>query len=158
MESPTPVAIAACGRKICRQIRHVICLLKLRSEYVKLSFCLSITRLSFRFRTLLSTPIYLPYAIRPGGFAIMKTWSSALAAFALASFATALVSAPARALQRRTDVPPLAPCPSNDYKPYTYVGCFFEDNPTALQFSSNLVFGEMTVETCTATCKVYIKP
>jgi hypothetical protein len=88
----------------------------------------------------------------------MKTWTApAFAAFALVSLTTALARPPAGALQRRTDAPPLPPCPPNNYKPYTYVGCFKEDSPRSLQYNPNLVFSTMTVETCTATCKVSIK-
>src|SRR5262245_58075150 len=77
---------------------------------------------------------------------------SALVAFALVASTTGIPSIPARAIQRRTDAPPLPPC--NCYTPYTYVGCFNEAHPNTLQYNPNLVFSTMTVETCTATCKV----
>lgn len=80
--------------------------------------------------------------------------SYALAAFALVSSTAAVPSPAAGAIHRRNDAPPLPPCPSTDYTPYTYVGCFVEDNPESLQYNPNLVFSTMTVETCTATCKV----
>jgi hypothetical protein len=86
--------------------------------------------------------------------------SSAVAAVALISSATAIptVSQAPRDLQRRWDAPPLPPCPQNDYTPFTYVGCFVEPNPETLQYNPDLVFSTMTVETCTATCKVNISP
>src|SRR4051812_13011931 len=80
--------------------------------------------------------------------------SSATVALELISSATAMHSTPARAIHRRNDAPPLPPCPSTDYTPYTYVGCFYEDSPESLQYNPNLMFSTMTVETCTATCKV----
>ncbi|KAF7509242.1 hypothetical protein GJ744_008302 [Endocarpon pusillum] len=84
----------------------------------------------------------------------MKTWiSSALTACALVSLTNALASLPPRDLHRRTDFPPLPPCPQNNYKPYTYLGCFKEDSPRSLQYNTNLPWSTMTVETCTATCK-----
>jgi hypothetical protein len=87
----------------------------------------------------------------------MKTViSSAVAAVALISSATAIpaINQGPRELQRRWDAPPLPPCPQNNYAPFTYVGCFVEPNPETLQYNPNLVFSTMTVETCTATCKV----
>ena len=112
----------------------------------------------FCFKGLLSTAIYHT-VLDPRDSVTMKIWTSAtLAAFALASCTTALVRPSARALQRRTDAPPLPPCPSNNYKPYTYVGCFEEGSPRALQYNPDLSTSTMTVETCTATCKVSSRP
>jgi hypothetical protein len=89
----------------------------------------------------------------------MKSFlSSALAAFAVISSTAAISSPPAKAIQRRNDAPPLPPCPSNNYTPFTYVGCFYEPTPETLQYNPNLLFSTMTVETCTATCKVSINP
>ncbi|KAH6667731.1 WSC domain-containing protein [Halenospora varia] len=70
---------------------------------------------------------------------------------ALVSSAVARPDLIQRTIHRRTDAPPLPPCVS--YTPYTYVGCFLEVRPRSLQYSPNLVFSTMTVETCTATCK-----
>src|SRR5689334_11295904 len=86
--------------------------------------------------------------------------SSAVAAIALISSTTAIptINQEPRDLQRRTDAPPLPPCSQNNYSPFTYVGCFVEPNPQSLQYYPHLVFSTMTVETCTATCKVNIAP
>jgi hypothetical protein len=86
--------------------------------------------------------------------AVMKTGalSFALGAITLISSAGASPSLPKRALERRWDAPPLPPCYS--YKPYQYVGCFVDASPKSLEYNPGLDFDTMTVETCTATCKV----
>lgn len=91
----------------------------------------------------------------------MKTFiSSAIAAAALVSPTTAIpaFNEGPNGLQRRTDAPPLAPCSQNNYVPFNYVGCFVEPNPQTLQYNPRLEFSTMTVETCTATCKVSTFP
>ena len=84
--------------------------------------------------------------------------SSAFAAVALILSTEARTILPRtilpRSLERRNDAPPLPPCPA--YAAFNYVGCFVEANPTTLEYHPNLVFSTMTVETCTATCKVSI--
>ncbi|KAH8817411.1 WSC domain-containing protein, partial [Xylogone sp. PMI_703] len=77
------------------------------------------------------------------------------AAIGLASSVVAIPTASdlSSALQRRWDAPPLPPCAQDEYTPYSYVGCFVESSPATLQYSPDLDYDTMTVETCTATCK-----
>ena len=81
--------------------------------------------------------------------------ASALAAFSLFSCTTAIpTSNQERSIERRWDAPPLPPCPAGDYTPFTYLGCYAQPSPETLQYNPNLNFNNMTVDTCTATCKV----
>ena len=69
--------------------------------------------------------------------------------------ATPAISLKSVSLQRRTDVPPQPPCSQNNYAAFNYAGCYVEPDPETLEYYPNLQFSTMTVETCTATCKVH---
>ena len=85
----------------------------------------------------------------------MKTGvaSSTFVALALVSSTAASPSLLERALERRNDAPPLPPCAN--YTPFQYVGCFVDPTGTKnLEYNPGLDFDTMTIETCTASCKV----
>jgi hypothetical protein len=79
---------------------------------------------------------------------------SAFAALALVSSTEAKTLPLARSLVRRTDAPPLPPCTS--YTPFVYKGCYAAGSPATLQYNPQLPTGPMTIEMCTATCKVSV--